>query len=318
MNGLITLFVFVISLLLADGLWAKPLCASPDVSGQYAKNFKGLSEGKDDWLFRKHDLLNRFGPNRIGLEGLAELQRALKASGTQLVMLPVPTRGIVHPDKLGDIDFDVEQARNAYREYLDRLRQLDILVPELDRMFEAGQSAQLFFARDHHWTPAGAELAAASVADVIAPEEPGSDDYISFTSSVLSLKTVNPGSYSRAAAELCGRSYEPEVFSNFETTGELDLFADVPSPSIVLVGTSNSKAAMDYNFAGFLKASLNADVVNLAQSGGGYDGAIRDYLASDAFKNTPPKYLIWEVPGYYSLNTASFYQQVLASLGGES
>jgi alginate biosynthesis protein AlgX len=87
-------------------------------------------------------------------------------------------------------------------------------------------------------------------------------------------------------------------------------------PDVVLVGTSNSNGAMDFNFAGFLEEYLGHEVANLARSGGGYDGAIMDYLASEAFTLNPPTLLIWEVPGYYSLNTASYYERLLASVGG--
>jgi alginate O-acetyltransferase complex protein AlgJ len=62
---------------------------------------------------------------------------------------------------------------------------------------------------------------------------------------------------------------------------------------VVLVGTSYSLRA---NFHGQLQQQLGAEVLNVAKDGGGFMQAMNDYLNDDAFKTTPPKLMVWEVP----------------------
>ena len=307
------ILVVICLCLFSVNLLASPLCDMADANSPYIKNFKGLVEGQEGWLFREHDLVTRFGPGRIGYEGLRELSEQLSAQGTQLIMVPIPTRGIVHPEQLGEVEYDVESARDAYRAYLDNLRALNILVPDMDEMFERASKVPLFFARDHHWTPEGAKVTAEIVQGLLE-DQVADVEAVHFKSEAMG-RDENPGSYSRAASELCQRSYPVEEFEVYRTEGQVDLFAEVLDPQIVLVGTSNSNGSMDFNFSGFLKEALGRDVANLAVSGGGYDEAIQTYLSSDSFRTNPPKFLIWEYPGYYSLNTSSFYEQLLASFG---
>ncbi len=293
---------------------AAPVC-DIDTSSPEAKKVPGLVAGNDNWLFREHDLITSFGPRNIGYAGLADLQTELAEHGTTLIMVPLPTRALVHPEQLGDIDYDLAAGMQGYADYLGKLREIGITIPALESL--PGESDEaLFFARDHHWTPAGAEAVAELVAEAI--------DTSLLTPATTAFTTEqtetdrNKGSYMRAANKLCGTGYTEESFPVYRTEGEYDLFAEPVAPEIVLVGTSNSNGAQHYNFAGFLKQALQHDVINLAKSGGGYHEAITEYLASDAFKDNPPKYLVWEVPGYYSLNTRSFYEKLIAAIDGAS
>lgn len=310
--------LLLLSLITSESVPAAPLCESPKGDQNTPSGFENLQLGDDDWLFRKHDLITRFGPGRIGYNGIEQLQSALAAAGTTLVMVPIPTRAIVHPEKLGDVAFDQQVAVEAYAGYLNRLRDRGVVVPELETMASSEDNEALFFARDHHWTPEGAKRVAAMVARTL--EQRGLLDDINALvfSNIETSTTNNPGSYQRAATSLCNRSFDPEPFGVFESQGGLDLFDEPSTPEIVLVGTSNSKGVMHFNFDGFLKEALSRDVLNLAKSGGGYDEAITTFLASDLFREHPPKILIWEVPGYYSLNTGAFYERLLGSMEKKS
>jgi alginate O-acetyltransferase complex protein AlgJ len=46
----------------------------------------------------------------------------------------------------------------------------------------------------------------------------------------------------------------------------------------------------------FLEQKMHRQVANFALDGGDFDGAARAYLRSAAFKQTPPKLLVWEIP----------------------
>jgi alginate biosynthesis protein AlgX len=55
-------------------------------------------------------------------------------------------------------------------------------------------------------------------------------------------------------------------------------------------------------------------VLNAAFPGGGLEGAMLEYLASDAFQNDPPKVLIWEFSPLYDLASDKIHRQLMASL----
>jgi alginate O-acetyltransferase complex protein AlgJ len=74
---------------------------------------------------------------------------------------------------------------------------------------------------------------------------------------------------------------------------EDDLFGDTGLPSIALIGTSFSRNA---NFVPFLESALGMRVGNFARDGGEFAGAANAYFSSAAFKDTPPKLVIWEIP----------------------
>jgi alginate O-acetyltransferase complex protein AlgJ len=71
-----------------------------------------------------------------------------------------------------------------------------------------------------------------------------------------------------------------------------DLFGDSNLPNVALIGTSYSRNS---NFVPFLESDLSAPVGNFARDGGEFAGAAKDYFTGIAFKQTPPRLLIWEI-----------------------
>ncbi len=309
------MITFFISLVLSGTAVADTpkLCeAANDVDNydtDFLDNFITLKEGEDGWLFRDTDLKTKFGPSEIMYKRYHFINRLLKEWGTTLFMVPIPTRGITQAQELGNINYDINKGRQGYHEYLDKLRKINIVVPDLEKIFDKKHEAPLFFARDHHWTSYGAE----QVAKITAEKIKQHTLYKGINKQEFETKVTGTiemeGSHQKAAAKICETEYPDQIIDAYSTENisEIDLFADVAEPEVVLVGTSNSKAKANFNFSGYLMQYSKLDILNLAKSGGGYDGAILDYLKSDDFKNNSPKILIWEVPGYYSLNSKSFY-----------
>lgn len=291
----------------------------------FLKNFKFLQKGDRDWLYRNMDFKRAYGPRESGYKNLQQLQQALQQRGTTLVMVPIPGRPLIHPEYLGDINYDVQRGRKSYANYLQQLRDRMIVVPDLGSLFEQAQNKPMFFARDHHWNHHGARTIARLTAHSIKAQK-------KVFSAIARQKfdsfgvgsDHNQGSLQRAAMELCKQRYPKEPFKLYQTVaaGGDDLFDNIAEPQIVLVGTSNSKGRLNFNFDGFLAHYTGASVINKAKSGGGFGGALNDYLGSSEFQQSPPKILVWEIPGYYSLNNQPFFDQVLKKLqrpgGGSS
>ncbi len=282
----------------------------------FLKEFKFLKEANNGWLFRTEiDWKTQFGPSP---ERYAELKRfndTLKAKGVQLVLVYVPTRGLMHGDKLTEAqknNFPLQQAREQYKNTLMRLRTTGTIVPDLSLMF-AKEHDNFFFKRDHHWTSYGARLTAEIVAEEIKKQRVyASIPRMEFQTQVSGvLRRI--GTHQTAYKKICAYDIGDQVIDAFTTESsgaEADLFGESKT-DVTLVGTSNSKGAMEYNFAGFLKQNMSIDIDNVAMAGARYDGALIQYLPTEDFQKNPPKILIWEVPGQYSLDNELFYRQVI-------
>ena len=328
--GFIILVLLCSSVVIAENtLTAKTqLCdsaARPEsYSGNFLKNFKLLQKGDRGWLYRNMDLKRAYGPRESGYKNLQLLQRALQSRGTALVMVPIPGRALIHPEYLGHINYDIPRARKSYSNFLQQLRDRKIVVPEIDSLFESPQDKLMFFARDHHWNHHGARTIARLTAHSIKASKVYSGIDRQTFKSYAGGKDHNQGSLQRAALELCQQSYRKEPYKLYQTVAvdksgeegkdEGNLFGELAAPQIVLVGTSNSKGRLNFNFDGFLAHYVGAGVSNKAKSGGGFGGALKGYLSSDDFRLSPPKVLIWEIPGYYSLNDQAFFDEILQYL----
>lgn len=288
---------------------AQPCCSlcprAADPAAYVTTSMKGarvLAEGVDGWLFRTEtDLIEDVQPiDPLLYEDMARLRRALNARGVQVVLISSPPRGLVEYQKLGPAlreRYDYERALRNYRAHLDRLRTAGFVVPDTSVFANEfpDDGDHFYFKRDLHWTPSGARRTAELVAATM--REAGLTDGLpdkAFSSRVLGTKSTY-GTISRAATQLCGGRYAAEVLPLHTTVAPPsdDLFGDAAAPQVTLVGTSFSEN-VDYHFAGFLQSTLRTDVLNAAFAGGNFDGAITQYLLSDAFQAAPPKVLIWE------------------------
>lgn len=283
--------------------------------------FTKLVQGREDWLFRsKIDLMTDIGTTAEGYQHLQRLRDALKERGVELVMVYLPPRGLVSPEMLSAQSrsgYDAELSRKNYLATTERLRSLGIRVPDLSALLEqpAAVRETLFFKRDNHWTPRGAEL----TAQLLAAELGKSEVFKSIPRKEFVTRKEGVrhkiGSLNQAFGKICGNGYANEYFTRVATEPKdesSELFGETAAPDVVLVGTSFSSA--QYNFDGFLKQYASVDVDNRSVTGGGFHSAMLQYLGSQDFQNDPPKILVWEINSYYDLAMSIFYRQIMPML----
>ena len=291
--------------------------------------YKMLRPGTDGWIFRSQsDLRSDFTLTREGLENIEDLAAAFRARGTELVLLLVPTRGLVHHKYLTPEDrkkykfTDVDAVWDNYRSAIKSLQNNDIHAIGLAR---PADDAAFFYKRDHHWNAKGAKAAADAVAAYIKKMDAYEDvEKIPFA-------TRDAGDYEfygvskKVFKKICNTSQPPEYAAKKVTErqdgaadGEEALFGDAKNPEIVLLGTSNStQEPSQANFEGFLKEALSADILNMSVSGGGMETAVISYLNSDFFRTRPAKIAIWEIPGYYDMSSyKTFFREVIPAVYG--
>jgi alginate biosynthesis protein AlgX len=314
-----------------------PQAAEPGAyqGSSYLEEFSVLQQGRDGWLFRTGvDLATHFDITDESLLELRRLASALRARGSELVVVLQPPRGLVDVDKLSDQQraaYDFNTARQNYAAALQRIRSAGVTVPALDTLIDEHKNYEYFFRRDHHWTPAGAEATAKVVAATVQ-KLPAFKDVPrkSFTTRPAML-IGKPGTLQKVAEQICGGAYSMQYVTGYTTEpsgggdaaasllgddakagdasggGLLDtssggdaggLLGDGGDevPDIVLVGTSNSDSKGGYNFAGYIEQYVGADVLDVAITGGSFDGSLLHYLPSELYQKHPPKIIVWEMP----------------------
>jgi len=318
-----SLLTLLITLILPANAIARECPDLSNAAAYESKNllsYKLLSEGKDDWIFRtSNDYKYDFSLNDKTIAHLRTLNAGLEKRGTHLIVALLPTRGMVNYTHISQADlstYKIPTQNTLWSGYKDRVAQLEKSGIDTVAVEEAAINEILFFYKqDHHWRPEGAQLMAKNVASKIKALPVYKDLPISGFKTEKHKDAAYKGTFTKVYKTLCGYNLQPQNVPVFETThtqpsDEQDLFGDSQA-AVVLVGTSNSvNATSRANFDGFLKENLQTDVLNLSETGGGADDAMLKFLASDGFRNTPPKILIWELPVYYDLNKLnSFYKK---------
>jgi alginate O-acetyltransferase complex protein AlgJ len=267
-----------------------------------------ISIGKDHYLFGNLDIFNGFNTvaqQRLdrNLETVVQVKQALRQRKVQLVVVYVPFVGRIYPERLPN-DFKTPKLfQAAFAHSLKQWQTNGVFAPDLNAGFAqargpAGDEFPLYLRQDNHWSTVGALEAAKVVAAAVntkfkpvlsgLPEKTSSYEWLA--------PVVHEGNYYRSLpaaerAKVVQERFKPLRFT--QNSGN-DLLA-AQTPGVVLVGSSFSKL-QEFGFADGLAHFLRRDVLNVAESGKSFWTPLLDYLASDAFVDSPPKLLIWEIP----------------------
>lgn len=310
----------------APGSTCFQLCPEVDLETSYntaGSAMRYLFNGEGSWLFATElDLRQNFSFTPAALAGMARLKRIFDHYGTTVVIVYTPPRALMHPDKLSHPGYNQPQALRSYTAALQQLRDLGYVVPDYTRLIP-DTTGTFYQRRDHHWTTAGAQRTARMVADTISALPEYKD--LTKTEYVTELKGLYKkyGTLATVATRVCGMSMPNQFVQAYATlprhasTSESDLFGDTASrPEVALIGTSFSKGKVDYNFAGFMEEYLSVAIDNRAIRGGGYNGALEQIILDGMFASQPPRILIWELPGQFTMDSPSFYRLIGAELEG--
>lgn len=264
---------------------------------------KGVLAGSDDWLYSSEEFESDKGsPARItrAIDFVASVRDRLAAKGVQLAVVTIPAKATIYPEHLGRYRLPAEPA-GRHEALLEGLRAkgIDVVDPKPDLMAaKAGQ--QVYLRTDTHWTPAGASIVAASVARHLQGREPGEEKQFQ-TKPAVADETYGGDltRYVRLGGPAASLGPKPDLLQPFEAvaTEEGSLLGDETVP-VVLVGTSYSANAR-WSFEPALKVAMARDVVNVAAEGQGPFKPMSTYLRSEAFRDTPPKLVVWEMPDRY-------------------
>ena len=266
----------------------------------FASGGPQVTVGCDDWLYLTEELRPWPGGDtamKARADTLQAIAKALSAQGIALQVVLVPDKARVEQAHACGVPYSVQsQGRYAaFAKMLTGLPVVDLLATY------GGLHNPLCYRTATHWNQDGAAIAAAATAAAtdapiardrpfatsFGPEEDRAGDLLR----LMSLDHV-----ADLAIPLRPLPDRERPATTKETNPPADtgsLLDDAPVPEVALVGSSYSVNA---NFQGALEQALSAPVGQFAQAGGAFWGSARDYFRSQAFKETPPKLVIWEIP----------------------
>lgn len=311
----------------APALAAPPVVSTPSAFGcKHLEDNPTLPsvEGKDGFFFRiLADLRMQHPFTEEVTTMMAQLSDALKAHGTTMMYVPVPTKSVTLPTFLPDeaalFGFDEKVASTVYEDQIQRLEAKNVIAVDLLKALKTTNGDDPpFFRSDFHWTSTGARKAAETIGGMIK----ATPDYADVTPTNYESKPMGTelavSGMRRELQAYCALSLPPVVSEAFDTVevasadSTLDIFGDSGSgggedgsggghtDEIALVGTSFSDAEVP-NFSGFLSQYASLPVANFAITGGNQFGAITSYLTSREFQAQRPRYMVWENPIYNNL-----------------
>jgi len=155
-------------------------------AGQRVKSQPSVRGDDRDWFFLvrelRHLATGRFWEKsweevaRNGSDpvpGIVEFHRMLQERDVDLLLVPVPAKAAIYPDKL-DADFAPGDVARI-GPFLERVREAGVTVIDLEPAFLearlAGEGDRLYCRQDAHFSPRAVERVAARIAEALGPEE---------------------------------------------------------------------------------------------------------------------------------------------------
>lgn len=297
-----------------------------------------LSQGRDGWFFRAEntDLDEFFVLDSESLSAMARLGAALRGRGTRLLLMPVPTRGLVAYDQMdAAVPLHGRYARRdalaEYRATVKGFRSVGLDVVDLDpEMIRARIGPAYYLKRDLHWTPQGAkftaQIAAADIDRLLGSQ--AGEGRARFATRQVRTEPMT-GRLQAMINQYCDDPVPAQELAVFQTVreggdggpsddAEQALFGDAGDggPQVVLAGTSFSATAT-FNFPGFLSEALGRSVLDYSISAGGLSTSLLSYLETSDFDRDPPQVLLWEFLAYHAFadDAVAFRQMIGAAQG---
>ena len=263
--------------------------------------------GCPGWLFLTDEMrINRHAQGNAETKAgvVRDVQQRLAKRGITLLVAVVPDKSRIASAQLCDLRRPAQLQERAVA-WVDGLNKAGIAAIDLAPALQP-LGADAYLRTDTHWSETGSAAAAKAVAKQVQAMGISATPHKDFEVKVQD-PARRPGDLVRLAGlEWLPVSWQPtpetvaatqisEKAAEAQSGGDNldDLFGDDNLPNVALIGTSFSRNS---NFAGFLQKALGAPIGNFAKDGGEFSGGANGYFNNPAFKQTPPKLIIWEIP----------------------
>ncbi|HKK47777.1 MAG TPA: hypothetical protein VJ932_01685 [Alkalispirochaeta sp.] len=261
----------------------------------------GVIVGREGWLFTDEELQHHPGDEtrlRERLQYVKDVAAHLDHEfETPLVVVVVPSKARVAADFVPPY-LEPAVAHDRTRWAVEALAEVDITVVDA----AAALTPQDFFLRDTHWRPRGARRVARAV-DQAMPGFHGFNERYELRRLAEQelegdLLSFVPVGRWRGLLGLTKERFRPVEAVRVGTASAGGGLFDTPTIPITLVGTSYS-ADPRFGFEDALRATLQGDVLNVAEPAGGPFQPMETYLRGETITDVPPELVIWEIPERY-------------------
>ncbi len=156
--------------------WRLPLLTPMNrgLSGVLGASNANVYMGKEDWLFYGPALRHVLGRSVVtaspdAMEVLLAFQETLAARGIALVIVPIPSKVSLYPDRLsGRVQADVVPRNQGYTAWMEAYRAAGgVAFDPTPALMEARAAGAAYLRRDSHWTPQGVDYSAKALADLL-------------------------------------------------------------------------------------------------------------------------------------------------------
>jgi len=266
-----------------------------------------VRSGCPGWLFLTDELrINRHALGNAETKAgvVREIQLRLAKRGITLLVAVVPDKSRIASAQLCDLRRPLQLQQRAV-DWVDGLNKAGVAAIDLAPILQP-LGADAYLRTDTHWSETGSAAAAKAVAQHVQATGISARPHKDFD-----VKVQDPARRPGDLVRLAGlewlpvtRQPQPETVAATQISEKAaqaqsgddnldDLFGDDNLPNVALIGTSFSHNS---NFAGFLQQALGAPIGNFAKDGGEFSGGANGYFDNPAFKQTPSKLVIWEIP----------------------
>ncbi len=269
--------------------------------------------GRDGWLFykpgvdylvqRSEDDSSKLTGPTAAVQAIIRFRDQLAGRGIHLLVVPVPGKATIYPDKLtGRTDRSAIDSRTS--RLIDSLTAAEVETVDLFQVFQESretdggdQKKQLYLARDTHWSPHGVQLAAKAIRDRI--EKLGWLNAGSIGYRLQSVSIDRVGDIIRMMQLPNGdQHFTPDTIRCQQVLLQSTSYQDDPSSPILFLGDSFSRiyqtdhpgsAGLIAHLAHQLRMPLDS-IVN----DGGASTLVRQQLARRAGILSGKKLVIWQ------------------------
>ncbi|MEP5153365.1 hypothetical protein [Planktotalea sp.] len=234
---------------------------------------------------------------------IAELQNALAARGTTLIVLPIPTRAqvLAHhlPAMAEHVGHDPALAMAVYENMIERMKAAGLTVADpLNALRTSARNGDRpFFETDPRPTAFGMQLLAETVSDVLERHPNARSLNRGAFRSTVGTEVTLPSAMRLQLQTAC-QSELPQVKTRSYATVRDDVVrqpeADEESTLVVLGTDITSTPAL--NLPGFLSEETGLKALSYGLKDGGAFAALASYMTSRVFQTTRPDVLVWELP----------------------
>ena len=271
---------------------------------------EGCSGRPGRWLFYRQDVEFLVQPSPLDVrsakldnpvQAILRFRDQLKAKNVELLVVVTPGKPSIYPERL--TGHDVAGLRSHGKMVLDSLSKLglntvDLYSPLLKAKAEDASLGPLYLDDDTHWTPRGAELAAAVVANKVkAMAEAG---LVEIDSGEVNYEVLD------SLADRMGDIGEMSGLNKFDVFKAQQVVGHVVTPfkddfrkaKILILGDSFSRiyqtdAPVNAGWIAHFARNMNLPVASIV-SDGGASTLVREKLARKAGVLKGKKLLIWE------------------------